>query len=195
MVDYVQKGNRHELAKPILGQDGNGEMNFALIDAATKSLSAISIDHLLAHDEKAFSFSYVASAVADAASAELLLITPATPEVHFIVYVRASGDSSVNLYEGADAVAGTAITPVNRKRASALTAVTTASHTPTVTTDGTLIYQDVVFASTSVLATGGGDGGFDNEFILKPSTKYLLRITNTSGSAATIVAQPRWLEV
>ncbi len=57
----------------------------------------------------------------------------------------------------------------------------TVTHTPTILTTGTQVNGTVFVPGGEKAQSGGGAGGFDNEFVLKLNTSYLMRITNISG--------------
>ena len=109
------------------------------------------------------------------------ITTPNTVKhMHTFFDIECTGEVSVVVTEGSDRTDGTALTEINRNRVGNPTAATLiVTRTPTSgSTDGTT----TIFAKRSG-ATGQGSktlegGGFrgENEFILKPNTKYVVAI-------------------
>jgi hypothetical protein len=103
--------------------------------------------------------------------------------VHVIVTTNAKDETDMDIYEGPTYdPAGTSVTAVNHKRASANTLNATITHTPTVSDDGTQILQKVLVAGQKQ----GGEALPGSEFILAPNTDYLIRFT--SRAASNVVA-------
>jgi len=99
---------------------------------------------------------------------------------HFLDFIEVEAETTATLFEGADRVAGTAITSYNRNRNSTLTDTLDISHTPTGgTTDGTSIWGPWRIGSGR---NDAGDRGRSAEFVLKNNTKYILRITNETNA-------------
>ena len=81
------------------------------------------------------------------------------------------------------------MTAYDTNRVSANTSQATFTHTPTTTGDGTLLRHVLMPGGGAILPPGGSDGSpvrGGTEWILAPSTVYLLRATNTSGGAIDI---------
>jgi hypothetical protein len=99
---------------------------------------------------------------------------------HMLELIEAESEIEVTLYEGADRVAGTAITSFNRNRNSTYTDTLDISYGPTGgTTDGTIIWGPWRVGS------GRADAGTrdrNSEFVLKDNTKYILKIVNQTTS-------------
>ena len=109
-----------------------------------------------------------------------MVVTPATTKyAHMIFDVECTGEVSILVTEGADRVAGSALTAINRNR-NILTAATTAiSKTPTDgATDGAVTILTKRVGSTGVGNRTGNTGGARgaNEFVLKANTKYIVAI-------------------
>lgn len=107
------------------------------------------------------------------------LIQTGSIPIHFLFSVSASGEANFMIYEGTTfSAAGTAVTPINLNRTSANTLTLTTTHTPTVTTDGTLL-------ATHHIGTGritGGSVASASEFVLATNEDYLLRVTTEGNS-------------
>lgn len=131
------------------------------------------------------------NAVAAGANLDILIVTGANYELHFVPVVVSGGDAEFRLYEGVTVSAnGTAIPPYNAKRSSSNTTDSNHYHTPTVTAVGTqLIPTNFIPGGSGVFGSGGSGGGpvrSGTEIDLKVSTNYLLRVTNISGGAQPV---------
>ena len=165
-------------------------------DKIVHAITTISEPHRLAHDGMMFHFTHLHSAVVNGGTEDLLFKVPAGayPHLNTMRVNAGGGDLNIYLYEGTTVSAdGTAVTVHNTNRNSSNTADTPVYHTPTVTGVGTEIHHQWLPPS----ATGAGqthDGVTDaqqgEEWILAPSTNYMLRVENNSGNTIDI-----WVEV
>lgn len=125
----------------------------------------------------------IVASLADTASFNIGLTTPATGITHLVFGPGLDGSADSFIYEGAAFSAGTALSVSNHNRNSSNTYGGTVVHTPTITNDGTEIHAIHIPGGTGPHAAGGEGAGFGFERPLKASTKYVFRITNTSGQA------------
>lgn len=175
-------------------RDINGDFHFPRGDQYTECTGVIDSAHLKVHEGKSYFFSYLNAAVASAANVDILLNNPASNYPHITTLIGAGGNSSVAMFEGVTTSAdGTALNVFNRSRSNTNTASLVVSHTPTITDLGTEIFDSYVFGGEKSKATGGSDG-FAEEIILKPNTKYLIRITNDSGASEVVVVDGHFYE-
>jgi len=79
-----------------------------------------------------------------------------------------------------------------RNRVITTTSAAAAVHTPTVTSLGTEIFGE--FIASGQGGTGGGGEGFTSEFVLKPLTTYLFRITNVNSQSHEAELMLDWYE-
>lgn len=170
-----------------------------LFDDEGQALTVISEPHAMNHRGKMFHTFHKFSAVADAASVEILIKVGAA-ELHlqkFRVSVGA-GDVDWFLYEGATSSAdGTGMVETCTNREAANTPTATFFHTPTLTGDGTQIFQHWV--PPSATGVGQSAAGISNseageEWELDASTDYMQRITNNSGGSIDIFVEYLWYE-
>ena len=193
-MSYTIKGDADELAVPILGEDINGDKDYFVRDTYTGSIGAMGSAHLKGHQGKGFYAYYYNSALTNGSSAEIVLANPAASYPHVVIYILTEGNSEIFTFEGTTTSAdGTSIASINRNRNSANTADLVVTHTPTITADGTEIYHDYIIGGIKNKATGGTDG-FSDEIIMKPSTKYLIRVTNDSGADEIVSVSIHWYE-
>ena len=112
---------------------------------------------------------------------EMLINVPTGTFPHILCEISSATEGYFEVYEGTTTSAdGTSLTRLNRSRDSTNTANMTMFHTPTITTDGTKIW-DGFFGSAGTSETGGISRS-NNEFILKQNTKYLIRYTSESNN-------------
>jgi hypothetical protein len=163
-------------------------------DRFAHAVTTIDEPHRLIHDGMLFSASGRNASLANGANLDLLLVTPANARPHVQDAIFYAADSPCNVYLYEDTVTsndGTVQTLRNRNRNSSNTAKAALSTGPTVTGVGTLLREVFIPDSGGGFgpwATAGGAqaGNFNSEWVLKPSTKYLFRFTNSSGGAVTV---------
>jgi len=102
------------------------------------------------------------------------------------------GDAELYFYEGATSTGGTAFTPVIRNRNYTTASQVAMVVNPTVNTTGDLI--DAQFLPGGVGKKSGGGDAQSLEFVLKPLTNYLIRMTNVNGTAHTGHITLEWYE-
>jgi hypothetical protein len=150
-------------------------------------MGQIVYEHLKVHHGEMFMAEHSAS-VNNGANLDIQLLTGAvTP--HLVLGVNVTGQCTMTLYEApTTTAAGTAIASYNMNRNSALVPGAAFTHGPTVTATGTtnLINGRILPGGNSAQTRIGAGARTDTEFVLLPATKYLLRITNGSGSTAIV---------
>lgn len=163
---------------------------FAEVDELANQLVTIDAVHHRAHEGGLFSTGATAAALATATALEFLIQTAAAPSsLHLRGTVQLGGDGDVEFYEGTTfSAAGTAAGAVDHNRDTANVALGTFTHTPTLTADGSLLFASEIIGGRGGNAVGGETSSFQ-EWILAPSTNYLLRLTNTSGQAQVAIIQ------
>ena len=152
----------------------NGDSSYSLV-AISKTLSEIKME-----EGKYFSAEYNL-AMENLEAYELILETaPASALFDFKVAVLAN--STFQMYEGCtESGDGTAVEIVNINRVvgGVPTGFTMKVDPTTVSADGTLIVDRTIGTGKDYIATQESSGAF---FLLKPSTKYLFRLTSLSNS-------------
>ena len=108
--------------------------------------------------------------------------------IHFTASVEANKAFTFNFCEAPTATGGTAITSYNHLRSSAVTSPVTVTKNPTVTTIGTTILESHIVGATNPASKVGGGAEHKNEWLLKPSTKYLLNVVDATATTAVIIA-------
>jgi len=159
---------------------GAGEVDEVRMDASTNSLQTITYEHHEVHSGSAyFTGNYVD--LSNGQVYDILFVTPNTTSyAHMIFEIATEAEAMFQYYEGVTTSAdGTALNMFCRNRQKDNTPAVTFYHTPTVTATGTLIGQGIFGSGKSA----GGQIRDSNEFVLKPNTKYMLRVTNNTVTA------------
>ena len=156
-------------------------------------------EHRMVHEGFAFHCVDRIASLGNGASLDWLISVPAGtfPHMTSFQFQLEAGDCDVETYEGVTTSAnGTLLTRHNRNRNSPITPGTVMYGGPTITDIGTLIHDRYI------PPTGGGVGSsagtlspnFGEEWILKPATKYVVRLTNNSGGAIQVAGEALWYE-
>ncbi len=134
--------------------------------------------------------------IASGGTSEIYLLTGAK-DTHIVAEVNASGSAKVTLYEGVTtSVNGTTLTAYNLYRNSANSCGAVLFVGPTWSTKSEIvIFQDYIAGGDSQQTRVGGMGRIESEFILKPSTKYILRLTNLAGATNTASVNAEFYEL
>ncbi len=160
-----------------------------MFDGYAHAVSTISVEHRLIHDGMLFSGVDRFTGLANAASRDYLLKVPAAtyPHLREVEWSLSDGPCDVYIYEGTTVSAdGTEVPVGNNNRNSTNAALLGVYHSPTITDIGT------AFPGPRYIPAAGAPGNqsagsltssLGEEWILKPSTNYLLRVTNNSGGA------------
>jgi len=148
---------------------------------ATGALVTMSEANHVVTQGSAFGASYLFTTKAALATADLR-ITVGTTSPHVAFACACDQAGNLSLYESAVLGTGTAVTIANRDRTAADTSGMTLGHSPTVTSVGNLLTSEEVWVGSGI-----GDSVLTRDmWKLKPSTTYLLRVTNISGTNANI---------
>jgi len=169
-----------------------------MLERVTHSLPSIATDHEYIHEGIFFqcSLKFTLSA---AGTRIIVLTTPADKYIHYRnERLATSGDKlTIELYEGPTVTAetGTPVTCYNHNRLSTITADMAVLVAPTVTVDGTLLSTAFIGGGTGTGSSRSGAELTDgNEWVLKRSTKYMLKITNGSSADNIVCVNPVWYE-
>lgn len=119
--------------------------------------------------------------LASGASRELLIENPANSVAHMLVMVSNSLDTTTTFYEATTKTTGTLKNIRNNNRISVNVSALTVSHTPAGAGVGNILIQERT-GSATVAGSGNFRSRGDNEWILAPSTKYLLNVTSNANN-------------
>lgn len=171
-------------------KDGN-----SFLTSSDKPFPVIDVNHLRLHEGRAY---YVyklypsSSKLAVNASLDIALAWPSGYSPHCVFTYQCGGDSEFYIYEDPTTSGGTAMTIHRRNRNINSTSAAAAVLNPTVSALGTEIFSE--FIASGQGGTGAGGGSFTQEFVLKPLTTYLFRITNTNSQAHVAELLLDWYE-
>lgn len=175
------------------GQGPNAEV--AVVDEASAALVGIDYIHHQIHDGCFFEVDAANATVADNGTVITAITTPADMNSHLRWRLATGGDAQVEFLEGSTITGGTTKTANNRNRASTNVPASVFTLDPTVTIDGTTLSGPVFLPGGTIIVSGGATQDSFIEWVLQPSTTYVLRITNISGASQPISVAFDWYEV
>lgn len=108
--------------------------------------------------------------------------------IHFTASAEANKAFTFNFCEAPTATGGTALTSYNHNRNNTTASPVTVTKNPTVTTIGTTILEAHIVGATNPASKIGGGSSHKIEWLLKPSTKYLLNVVAATATTAVIIA-------
>lgn len=163
------------------------------VDRGGRYVPIIEAEHTRIHESVAYTYSSKQT-VLNGASLDFLVVVAAGsyPHLRKYTFVSSGAPCDIFLYEGTTVSAnGTIQTASNGNRNSSNTSDISVYLTPTVTGVGTQIHYDLLGGTKQ---SGGSAETLPVEWILKPATNYLLRVTNNSGSTVTIGTNFFWYD-
>jgi hypothetical protein len=159
-------------------------------DDVTGAIETIDYPHHEAHEGNLFLVWHKAD-VTGGGTMTILVKVPAGVTAHTIFSVITESETDLGLYEGPTVSNdGTSLTAYNHKRSSTDTGDVTAFHTPTVSVNGTQIDGRHWGSGRGV----GGEGRSSEEWLLAPSTNYLVIMTNATAQNNYISFWANWYE-
>jgi hypothetical protein len=168
-----------------------------IISGADAPAITIDVNHQRNHDGRAFYAYKIApdsAPLAAGASINIVLASPSGVYPHVTLDAMSVGDAEMYIYEGTSTTGGTAFTPVNRNRNFAVSNPSQVAMVvnPTVNSVGTEIDALIIPGGSGKKASGGSGGSL--EFVLKPLTNYLFRLTNVNSAAHAAYLTLEWYE-
>lgn len=168
-----------------------------VIAGADAPVIMVDVNHQRNHDGRgyyAYKIAPDSAPLASAASIDIVLASPSGVFPHITVDGMCLGDAELYIYEGTSTTGGTAFTPINRNRNYAVSNVSQVAMVinPTVTSVGTEIDAQIIPGGVGKKSSGGAAGSL--EYILKPLTNYLFRLTNVNGTAHAASLNLEWYE-
>lgn len=167
------------------------------VAGADAPMIVVDVNHQRNHDGRAF-YAYKiapdASPLAALASIDIVMASPSGVIPHITIDAMCLGDAELYIYEGTSTTGGTTFTPINRNRNYAVSNPSQIAMVinPTVTSVGTLIDAQLVPGGTGKKSSGSAAGSL--EYVLKPLTNYLFRLTNVNGTDHAASLQLEWYE-
>jgi hypothetical protein len=132
--------------------------------------------------------------LAAGASIDIAMASPTGVIPHITIDALCLGDAELYIYEGSTTSGGTAFIPISRNRNYAVSNPSQVAMViaPTVTALGTELDAQIIPGGIGKKAGGGNAGSL--EYVLKPLTTYLFRLTNVNGTAHAAHLALEWYE-
>ena len=195
-IIYVTRESENQSAQFVaLTQKSNSGVQ--VLAGADAPVITVDVNHQRNHDGRAYYAYKIAPDTAKLASGSSINIVLASPSgvfPHVTVHGMCLGDAELYIYEGTVTTGGTAFTPVNRNRNYAVSNQSQVAMVinPTVTSVGTELDAQIIPGGTGKKSSGGTAGSL--EYVLKPLTNYLFRLTNVNGTAHAASLTLEWYE-
>lgn len=172
----------------------NNAGNYVVAGADAPSIM-VDVNHQRNHDGRAW-FAYKmnpeSAPLADNASIDIVMASASGVFPHLTVDALCLGDAEFYIYESAVATGGTPFTPINRNRNYTTSSQVAMIINPTVTSLGTQLDAQILPGGSGKKSTGGTAGSL--EYVLKPLTNYLFRLTNVNGTSHAAHLALEWYE-
>jgi len=195
-VIYVTRESENQSAQFVALTHRNNA-GLQIISGADAPVITVDVNHQRNHDGRAY-FAYKiapdSAPLAADASINIVLASPSGVYPHITVDGMCLGDAELYIYEGTSTTGGTAFTPVNRNRNYAVSNPSQVAMVinPTVTSVGTEIDAQLIPGGAGKKSSGGAAGSL--EYVLKPLTNYLFRLTNVNSAAHAASLTLEWYE-
>lgn len=195
-VTYAQIESDSTKSRYVTAVQKNNAGNY-VVAGSDAPLITVDVNHQRNHDGRAF-FAYKlapdSAPLGATASIDIVLASPSGVFPHITVDAMCLGDAELYIYEGTVTTGGTSFTPVNRNRNYAVSNESQIAMVinPTVTSVGTEIDAQIIPGGVGKKSGGGTAGSL--EYVLKPLTNYLFRLTNVNGTAHAAYLQLEWYE-
>jgi hypothetical protein len=163
------------------------------LTSSDRPFPTLDVNHLRLHEGRGYyvykQYPYAAGLGAGA-SINIAIAFPDGVYPHAVFNYGGSGETEFYVYEAPTTSGGTALT-IHRRNRSLLTSSSGAAVlAPTVTATGTEIFGEFVPADKQ----GGGGQLSTFEYVLKPLTTYLFRLTNVNAQAHAANLLLDWYE-
>ncbi len=178
--------SRH-VSPSYVDKDGN-----QYLTSSDKPFPTVDVNHLRLHEGRAYYTYRVESSLAVSGNLDIAVAWPSGIYPHAVFNYQCGGDSRFYVYENPTTSGGTALTIHRRNRSLETTSTGAAVYAPTVSALGTEIFAEIITSGQG--GTGAGGGGFTYEYVLKPLTTYLFRLTNINAQAHIAELLIEWYE-
>ena len=193
---YVQRESQNQKAQfvALTQQDKDGNQ---MIVGSDTGLIISEINHHRLHEGRAY-YAYKiypdSAPLADNASIDIVLASPAGVFPHITIDGLCLGEAELYVYESTVTTGGTAFTPINRNRNYTVSNPSQVAMVinPTVTSVGTELDAQIISGGAGKKSGGGSAASL--EYVLKPLTNYLFRLTNVNGTAHAAYLTLEWYE-
>jgi hypothetical protein len=194
LVERESLGTKSQHISPAyVAKDGN-----SYLTSSDRPFPTVDVNHLRLHEGAAYYVYHThkdASRLAVGSSINIAIAWPAGLEAHAFVDYQCGGEAEIYAYESATTSGGTAMTLHRRNRVITTASQAAAVLNPTVTAVGTEFYSEIITSAEGQgNRSGAGARGISFEFILKPLTTYLFRLTNVNSSSQMAEMRIDWYE-
>ena len=166
-----------------------------VVAGADAPMIMVDVNHQRNHDGRAW-FAYKmypkSAPLADGSSIDIVLASASGVIPHMTVDALCLGDAEFYIYEGPTATGGTPFTPINRNRNYTTSSQVAMIINPTISSLGTQLDAQIIPGGSGKKSSGGEAGSL--EYVLKPLTNYLFRLTNVNGTAHAAHIALEWYE-
>lgn len=167
------------------------------VSGADVPMVTVDVNHQRNHDGRSF-FAFkmypTSAKLANGASIDIVMASPSGLTPHVLLDAFCQGDAELYIYESTVTTGGTTFTPINRNRNYAVSNPSQIAMVinPTVTSVGTMLDGQIVPGGVGRKAGGGSAASL--EYVLKPLTNYLFRLTNVNGTDHAAFLTLEWYE-
>ena len=172
--------------------------NVQTLASSDRPFPIVDVNHLRLHEGVAYYVYHThkdASKLAVGSSINIAIAWPAGLEAHAFVDYQCGGEAEIYAYESSTTSGGTAMTLHRRNRVIATASQAAAVLNPTVSAVGTEFYSELITSAEGQgNRRGAGAKGISFEFILKPLTTYLFRLTNVNSNSQMAEMRIDWYE-
>ena len=184
--ESITTKSRH-VSPSYVDKDGN-----QFLTSSDRPFPIVDVNHLRLHEGRAYYTYYIEPSLAVNANLDIAVAFPAGVTPHAVFNYQCGGDSRFYVYEAPTTSGGTSLTIHRRNRSLVTTSSGVAVYNPTVSALGTEIFGEIITSGQG--GTGAGGGGYTYEYVLKPLTTYLFRLTNINAQAHIAELLIEWYE-
>lgn len=189
LVERESLGTKSQHISPAwVDKDGN-----SYLTSSDKPFPIIDVNHLRLHEGRSYyafkQYTYSAGLPAGS-SIDIALAFPSGVTPHSVFGYGGSGEAEFYVYESPTTSGGTSLAIHRHNRNLLTTSSGVAVLDPTVSNVGTQIFGEFVPANKQ----GGGGQNYTHEFVLKPLTTYLFRLTNVNAQPHAANLMIEWYE-
>jgi hypothetical protein len=175
-----------------------GKIVGLFVDVISKCLPTINWEHYKIHESKHY-FIEKFNTISSGATLDLVFEVPAGAVYPHAIFSIDNTNGEVELQRWKTITAnsdGTSIGRINNNFNSSNTPVLVCRDSPTgiSTVGGTMYANTIIGSGTTPVSRSPGSSKDNNEKILKPSEKYLMRIINNSGASNKVSWSVIWYE-
>jgi hypothetical protein len=168
-----------------------------VVAGADAPVITVDVNHQRNHDGRAFYAYKIASDSAPLAagtSIDIVMASPSGVYPHVTIDGMCLGDAELYLYENTTTTGGTSFTPINRNRNYAVSNPSQVAMVvnPTITSVGNVLLAEIIPGGATKKSGGGSAASL--EYVLKPLTNYLFRLTNVNSTSHAASLQLEWYE-